>query len=83
MRCDPASNGNGCSVPTDLASCYAELKHVDQALQEAEKRLHTAHIDYAQRTGPRPDSLYQDVVHLRQRSRRLLDRMAELFLARD
>jgi hypothetical protein len=66
-----------------LASRYAELKRIDQALQEAEQKLDAAHVDYANREGPCPDTLYQDVVKLRQESRKLLDELAVLFLAKD
>jgi hypothetical protein len=33
--------------------------------------------------GPRPDSQYQEVIVLRQRSRGMLDGLARLFLAKD
>ncbi len=70
-------------VAADLASGYADLKRLDQALRDAEQRLHDAHIDYAHGQGPRPDSQYQEVIVLRQRSRSMLDALARLFLAKD
>ncbi|GAC1600939.1 MAG: hypothetical protein NVS3B2_03500 [Ramlibacter sp.] len=71
------------SLPADLASGYAELKRVDQALRDAQERLHDAHVAYALGTGPRPQAHYQEVISLRRRSRLLLDGLAELFLARE
>lgn len=69
--------------PSSLASSYAELEAIDDALREAEQRLKAAHLAYAKREGPCPDHQYREVVHLRERSRELLDDLADLFLGED
>jgi len=69
--------------PQQLCASYAELQGVDQALREAERRLESAHQQFARRQGPRPDSLYREVLELRDRSRRLLDELGDLFTAED
>lgn len=66
-----------------LSASYAELRNVDEALREAESRLEAAHQQFAQRQGPRPDSLYREVLRLRDRSRQLLGELGDLFVAED
>lgn len=66
--------------PEQLSAGYAELQGVDQALREAEQSLKAAHRDFANRQGPRPDSVYQEVVRLRGQSRLLLNQLAALLL---
>lgn len=69
--------------PAHLASSYAELEAIDDALRDAEHDLKEAHLAYASREGPRPDHQYQRVVDLREQSRQLLDDLAVLFLDED
>jgi hypothetical protein len=71
------------STPQLLSAGYAELRNVDQALREAEQNLKAAHHDFANRKGPRPDSIYREVLRLREQSRRLLDQLGDLFLRED
>jgi hypothetical protein len=67
------------SRPDLLSAGYAELKIVDEALRDAEQRLQAAHRQFALGLGKQPDGLYCDVVLLRQRSRRMLDALGDLF----
>jgi hypothetical protein len=69
--------------PAQLATGYAQLECLDEALRDAEQELKEAHLAYATRGGPRPEHLYRRVVELREKSRRLLDDLAELFLHED
>jgi DNA-binding PucR family transcriptional regulator len=66
--------------PQKLCSGYAELQDVDQALRDAEHRLEAAHKQFARGVGPRPDSLFREVLQLRDHSRRLLDELGDLFV---
>jgi hypothetical protein len=68
------------STPEQLSAGYAQLQDVDQALREAERDLHAAHRDFAARQGPRPETVYLEVVRLRQQSRLLLNQLHDLFL---
>ncbi|MBC7726202.1 MAG: hypothetical protein H7242_01080 [Microbacteriaceae bacterium] len=52
---------------------------MDQALRVAEHLLEAAHKQFARGLGPRPDSLYREVLQLRDHSRRLLDELGDLF----
>lgn len=70
--------------PQKIRRGYAELQQLDQALRQAEHRLQAAHAQFACGQGPRPDSgLYREVLELRDRSRRLLDELGDLFTAED
>ena len=86
----PALAGGGDTPPVaaqqrlcELSCGYAELEEVDEALREAEQGLKAAHADFANSKGPRPEALYREVVRLREKSRRLLDELAEMFLGED
>ena len=74
-----ASNSPRPGRPQKLCSSYAELQDVDQALRVAEHRLEAAHKQFARGLGPQPDSLYREVLQLRDHSRRLLDELGDLF----
>ena len=71
------------AAPDPLTASYAQLQDVDRALLDAERDLRAAHRDFAVRQGPRPDSVYREVVRLREQSRLLLIQLADLFLRDD
>jgi hypothetical protein len=71
------------SKPQQLSAGYARLQDVDQRLLEAEQQLKVAHHDFARRQGPRPDSIYTEVLRLRKQARLMLDQLADLFLGDD
>jgi hypothetical protein len=65
-----------------LASGYDELTRVDQALREAERRLEAAHRLCAQQPGAQQaQALYLEVLALRDRARRVLIELAEMWVA--
>ncbi len=65
-----------------LASGYDELTRVDEALREAERRLHAAHLDCArQQPTQRPHEIYREVQSLRDRSRQVLSELGEIWVA--
>lgn len=66
---------------TILASGYDQLKLVDQALRDAEKRLRAAHIQCIEHGPRRAQALYQEVIALRDRSRLMLAVLGELWVA--
>lgn len=67
---------------TRLASGYDELTQVDQALGEAERRLAAAHRRCGQWSGPsHAQELYRELLALRDRSRRMLSELAEIWVA--
>lgn len=80
MKTSPHPSPAQASTPEQLSAGYAQLQDVDQALREAERDLRAAHRDFAARQGPRPEAVYLEVVRLRQQSRLLLNRLADLFL---
>ena len=71
------------STQNPLSTGYAELRHVDQALHEAERKLADAHKDFVNRTGPSPQGIYREVLRLRQQARLMLEQLAELFLSEE
>jgi len=71
------------ATPHRLTVGYAQLQDVDQALLEAERDLKVAHRDFAARQGPAPDSIYREVLRLRQQARLLLNELGDLFLSED
>lgn len=74
---------NGSSRPHQLSARYALLQDVDQALRSAEKDLKAAHLDFAARQGPRPDSIYREVLRLREQARLMLHQLGDLFLSEE
>lgn len=65
-----------------LASGFDELTRVEEALREAERRLHAAHLDCArQQAAERPEALYREVLSLRDRSRQVLSELGEIWVA--
>jgi hypothetical protein len=61
---------------------YAELREVDEALQEAEARLDAAHsLRPAQEDSRKTQELYQEVLALRARSRRMLQDLADIWVS--
>ncbi|MFC5497897.1 hypothetical protein ACFPOE_10170 [Caenimonas terrae] len=71
------------SMPQQLSAGYALLQDVDEALRHAEMALQAAHRDYVARVGPRPDTVYREVVRLREQARVMLDQLADLFLGEE
>ena len=55
----------------------------DTAYEQAKKDLNAAHRDFAARRGPRPDSIYREVLRLRMQARLMLDQLGDLFLSED
>ena len=65
-----------------LASGYDELTRLDLALRDAERRLEAAHRGYAQQPGSgQVAELYLEVLSLRDRVRRVLKELAEIWVA--
>jgi hypothetical protein len=65
-----------------LSSRYDELREVDHALREAEGRLQAAHsIRRGQVDARTAQELYQEILALRSRSRRMLQDLAEIWVA--
>lgn len=75
----PTSSSSS-STPAQLTAGYAQLQGFDAALLDAERRLKVAHHDFTRQQGPRPDSVYREVLRLREQSRLLLQQLADLFL---
>ena len=74
---------SGAATQQQLSAGYAQLQDVDQALCNAERDLRAAHRDFAARQGPRPESIYREVLRLRQQAREMLDQLGDLFLSDD
>lgn len=65
-----------------LASGYDELTRLDLALRDAERRLEAAHRECAQQPGSgQAAELYREVLSLRDRARRVLTELAEIWVA--
>jgi hypothetical protein len=65
-----------------LASGYIELTRIDEALSAAEQRLLAAHRLRAQQRDAGPAELvYREILFLRDRSRRMLAELAEIWAA--
>jgi hypothetical protein len=79
----PSSPSDPSTAPQRLSAGYAQLQDVDQALREAELQLKNAHRDFAARQGPAPDSIYREVLRLRQQARLMLDQLGDLFLSEE
>ncbi|MFC5499939.1 hypothetical protein ACFPOE_20520 [Caenimonas terrae] len=60
-----------------LAARYEELEQVDRDLHCAERDLLAAHLKLAGPQGPRPETIYSEVLDLRARLRQLLARLGE------
>ncbi len=68
-------------ISARLACGYDELTRVDEALREAERRLHAAHLACArQQATQRPHEIYREVQSLRDRSRQVLSELGEIWV---
>lgn len=76
------SMNQGAAISEVLASDYRALEQVDQALRQAERNLLAAHFQPADRVGPRPEVIFQEVLTLRAKSRQLLTGLGEKFATR-
>jgi hypothetical protein len=65
-----------------LASGYIELTRIDEALRAAQQRLMAAHLLRArQQDAGRAELVYREILCLRDRSRRMLAELAEIWAA--
>jgi hypothetical protein len=78
MTSGPLETTPASDLPARLRSGYEQLTQVDQALRDAEQRLLNAHVQPG-RDGARAQEVYLEVLSLRDRSRRVLDELAEVW----
>ena len=64
-----------------LVSGYDELTRVDLALREAEQRLEAAHRQCGNEGPRQAQELYTEVIALRDKSRRMLAVLGEIWVA--
>lgn len=64
-----------------LAAQYEELEQLDRELSRAQGDLLAAHLKLAGCTGQRPQTIYNEVLGLRARSRQLLTRLGDELVA--
>jgi hypothetical protein len=65
----------------DLAARYQELQEVERDLSRVEQQLMAAHLKLSGPSGPRPETLYTEVLNLRQKTRWLLGRLGDDLVA--
>jgi len=75
---DPSGRFNAAAI---LASGYDELTRVDQALRDAERRLEAAHRRCGANGPQQALELYLEIMALRDRSRRVLAVLGEVWVA--
>ena len=70
------------SLQLRLRSAYVELTEVDEALRQAQERLACAHQNCAHlHSANRAEELYREILMLRDRSRRVLRALGEMWVA--
>lgn len=60
---------------------YDELRQVDQELRKAESDLLAAHLNFGKAPLPRPETIYADVLVLRNKARHLLKQLGDALLS--